>query len=74
VHAAPALTVMFAGQVMTGAVVSLTVTVKVQVPVWPFVAVAVQVTVVVPTGNEEPEAGAHTTLTPEQLSEPVGVV
>jgi hypothetical protein len=42
----------------------LTVTVKLQVAGWAFdVSVAVQVTVVVPSGNNEPEAGAQVTVT-----------
>ena len=65
---------MFAGQVIVGGVTSFTVTVKVQVPVWPLAAVAVHVTVVVPTLNDEPEAGTHATVAPAQLSAAVGVV
>jgi hypothetical protein len=67
-------TAMFAGQVIDGAWVSLTVTVKVQVPVFAEASVAVHVTVVVPFGNVEPEAGTHATVAPGQLSEAVGVV
>ena len=37
------------------------------------VTVAVQVTVVIPTGKEEPEAGAQTTEAAPQLSVAVGV-
>ena len=40
----------FAGQVITGACVSVTVTVCVQLAVLPFTSVTVHVTVVVPTG------------------------
>ena len=46
-----ASTVMFAGGVTTGAVVSVTVTVCVAVPVLPAPSVALQVTVVAPTAN-----------------------
>ena len=65
---------IFAGHVTVGNVTSFTVTVNVQLPVWPFVAVAVQVTVVVPTLNEEPDAGTHATVVPGQLSVAAGVV
>ena len=65
---------MFAGQVIEGACVSLTVTVKVQVPVFAEASVAVHVTVVVPFGNVEPEAGTHATVAPGQLSVAAGVV
>ena len=65
---------MFAGHVTVGACASVTVTVKVQVPVFVEAAVAVQVTVVVPTGKVDPDAGAHTTVAPGQLSDAVGVV
>ena len=65
---------MFAGHVTVGACVSCTVTVKVQVPVFVEASVAVQVTVVVPTGKVDPDAGAHTTVAPGQLSDAVGVV
>ena len=65
---------IFAGQVMDGACVSLTVTVKVHEAVLPEASVAVTVTVVVPTGNTEPEAGNATTDTPGQLSKAVGRV
>ena len=49
---------MFAGQVIVGACVSLTVTVKLQLGPAPVV----QVTVVVPFGNVDPELGAHVTV------------
>ena len=65
---------MFAGQVTVGACVSLTVTENAHVPVFAEASVAVHVTVVVPTGNVEPDAGAHTTVEPGQLSDAVGVV
>ena len=56
--------VIAAGQVIDGAVVSLTVTVNEQVRVFGAVAwsLAVHVTVVVPMGNVVPEAGAQLTV------------
>jgi hypothetical protein len=62
------LTVIFAGQVITGGCTSFTVTVNVQVAVLPAASVAVAVTVVVPTGKKEPDGGTATTVTPGQLS------
>jgi hypothetical protein len=53
---APVFTAMFAGQVITGAILSVTVMVNVQTSVLPDGSVAVAVTVVVPTGNALPEA------------------
>jgi len=50
--------VMFAGQVITGACISLIVTVKLQLGP----AVVLQVTVVVPFGKVEPEAGEQDTV------------
>src|SRR5436305_527281 len=47
-------TVMLAGQLMTGGVLSITVTVCVAVAVLPAPSVAVQMMVVVPTGNVMP--------------------
>ena len=45
-----------------------------QVELLPQASVATEVTVVVPTGNDEPEAGVLTTVTaPEQLSVAVTV-
>ena len=67
-------TVMFAGHVTVGASLSVIVTVNVHVAVFAAASVAVHVTVVMPTGNVEPDAGTHATVTPGQLSEPVGVV
>src|SRR5437763_6382583 len=64
-------TVMLAGQLMTGGVLSITVTVCVAVAVLPAPSVAVQMMVVVPTGNVLPE-GLRVTLT-EQLSLAVAV-
>jgi hypothetical protein len=57
---------MFAGQVMIGACVSLTVTVNEQVAMS-----AVQLTVVVPIGKNDPEAGEQTGL---QLPVTVGAM
>jgi hypothetical protein len=62
-------TVMFAGTVTTGEVVSLTVTAKVLLPVLPATSVAEQVTVVVPIAKVEPEAGEQVEAnTPSTLS------
>jgi hypothetical protein len=47
---------MFAGQVIVGNWVSLTVTVKPQVPVLPLASVTLKTFVVVPIGNAEPLA------------------
>ena len=60
---------MFAGQVIEGGCVSLTVTVNEQLG-----PAVVQVTVVVPTGKNEPEAGEQATVAPGQLSIGVGLV
>ena len=57
---------MFAGQVITGFCVSLTLTVKEQLGP----AAGVQVTVVVPTGKNDPEGGEQ--LTASQLPLVVG--
>jgi hypothetical protein len=71
---AAALTVMFAGHMITGAWVSRTVTVNVQVLVLPAASIAVLVTTVVPTRNDEPLGGTLTiTGVPGQLSVPVTV-
>ena len=66
--------VMFAGHVTVGACVSWIVTVNEHVPVFADASVAVHVTVVTPTGKDDPDNGAHTTVAPGQLSEAVGVV
>jgi hypothetical protein len=66
--------VIFAGQMMLGGVASVTVTVNVHCAVLFELSVAVQVTVVVPLLKVDPEAGLQATLTPRQLSDPVGVV
>lgn len=47
---------------MTGQPLSTTVTEKVLLQVLPLESLAEQVTVLVPTGNNDPEAGTHTTL------------
>jgi len=64
--------VTFAGHVIEGGWVSLTVTVNEQVAVLPTPSVAVAVTVVTPFGNVEPDAGVDTTVGVEQLSVAVG--
>src|SRR5207247_10076879 len=56
-------TVVAAGTVITGAVVSATVTVKDAVLPLPRTSVAVHVTVVAPIGNVDPLAGVQETLT-----------
>jgi hypothetical protein len=53
------LCVTFAGQVIVGGVVSLTVTVNEQLAGLPDASLTVQLTVVVPFANVEPEAGVH---------------
>jgi hypothetical protein len=70
-----ATAVTFAGQVIVGGCVSLTVTVKLQEPVLFELSVAVQVTVVVPLGKVEPERGLQTGVpTPGQLSVAVALL
>jgi hypothetical protein len=54
-----ASTLIAAGTVTTGGVVSCTVIVKELLPVLPASSVAVHVTVVVPSGKVLPDAGAH---------------
>ena len=49
-----ALTVIFEGQTMVGAWLSVTVTVKAHDEVAPFPAVTTKVLTVVPTGKDEP--------------------
>ena len=56
-----ASTVMSAGRLRTGGVVSFTVIVKVPVLWLPEASVAVQLTIVTPTAKAAPEAGAQTT-------------
>jgi hypothetical protein len=53
---------MFAGQVIDGGCVSLTVTVNEQLCVPLLLPGLVQVTVVVPFGKNDPEAGVHVTV------------
>ena len=67
---------MFAGHVMTGGVVSVTVIVNVQLVSGLFgdESVAVQVTVVTPTAKVDPDAGVHVTDGLGQLSVAVGTV
>src|SRR6476646_9438053 len=66
--------VIFPGQLIVGASVSLTVTVKLQFLEFPAASVAVHVTVLLPFGKVEPEAGTHVTVGfPGQLSVAVGV-
>ena len=63
---------MFAGQVMLGFSVSLTVTVKLQLVVLLDESVAVQTTLLVPFAKIEPLDGMQATPTPGQLSLAVG--
>ena len=67
---------MFAGQVIVGSCVSVTVTVNAQVAVLLAPSVTLNVLVVTPTGNDAPEAkpAVWIVLGPEQLSVPTGVV
>ena len=69
------VTTMFAGHVIAGSCVSCTVTVNAHVESGLFgdASLAVQLTVVTPTGNVDPDAGAHTIVTPGQLSVAVAV-
>ncbi len=69
-------TVTFAGHVIVGAVVSVTVIVNVHVVSGLFAdaSVAVHVTVVTPTGNVDPDAGVQLAVAPGQLSVAVGTV
>ena len=69
------VTTMFAGHVIAGSCVSCTVTVKLHVESGLFgdASLAVQLTVVTPTGKVDPDAGAHTIVTPGQLSVAVAV-
>jgi hypothetical protein len=70
-HDAEAFTVMFAGAVIVGIVLSRTVMICEAVEVFPTASVAVQVTIVVPIGYT---AGAlFVTVTALQLSEVEGV-
>jgi hypothetical protein len=68
------LTVMLAGHVIVGGILSTTVTVNEQLAVLPAASLAVQVTVVVPMAKAAPLAGAQTAApTPGQLSVGVGI-
>jgi hypothetical protein len=68
-----ATAVTFAGQVIVGGCVSLTVIVNEQLAVLPEASLTLHVTVVVPAGKNTPLAGEQTgTPTPGQLSETVG--
>jgi hypothetical protein len=60
------------GQVIVGAVVSLTVTVKLQLAVLPEPSVAVHVTTVMPLAKVEPDGGLQEAVEPGQLSPTVG--
>src|SRR5439155_541174 len=62
------LTLMLAGQVTTGASVSLTVTVKLHVPELPWPSLALQFTVVGPKAKLLPLAGVQVTVAVPQLS------
>lgn len=65
-----ASTVIFAGTVTVGGVVSRTVTVKDALPVLPAASVAEQFTVVVPNGNVLPEGGTQVgVIAPSTMSE-----
>lgn len=65
---------MFAGHVILGFCVSLTVTVNWHCAILLDVSVAAQVTVVTPFGKAKPDAGVQITLlTPGQLSVAAGV-
>ena len=69
-------TVIFDGQVIAGAWLSLTVTVKLQVLVFPVASVTLKVLVVVPTGKVALLANPAVCVVaaPVQLSVPTGVV
>lgn len=68
-----AATLMFAGQVITGACVSWTLIVKVHPDVLFEESFTEHATVVMPTGKNELDAGVHVGVaTPEQLSVTVG--
>jgi hypothetical protein len=67
---------MFAGQVIVGIWVSLTVTVKPQVAVLPLASVTLKTFVVTPTGNAEPlvRPAVCIVVGSAQLSAPIGAV
>src|SRR5689334_16977794 len=63
----------FAGQVMDGGCISLTVTVNEQLAGLPDASLTVQLTVVVPFGKAVPDGGEQDGApTPEQLSDTAG--
>src|SRR5439155_1038892 len=70
---AEVLTLMLAGQVMTGSSLSLTVTVKLHVALFPWPSLALQVTVVGPRAKLLPLAGVQVTVAAPQLSVAVAV-
>ena len=67
------VSLMSAGTVTTGAVVSCTVTWNDAVLVFPAASLALQFTVVVPNGKVDPEAGVHEKLVTPTLSVAVAV-
>jgi len=58
-HATAETAVTFAGQVIVGGWVSLTVTVNLQLAGLPEASLTLQLTVVVPSGKNEPDDGVH---------------
>jgi hypothetical protein len=64
---------MFAGQVINGGVLSMTVTLNEQRFVLPLVSVATQIIVVTPLLKNELLGGLQATATPGQLSVAVAV-
>ena len=70
-----ATAVTFAGQVIVGGCVSLTVIVNEQLAVLPEASLTLHVTVVMPLGKVEPEGGLQTGVpTPRQLSVAVALL
>jgi hypothetical protein len=65
-------TEIFAGHVITGFSLSITVTVNVLIVVFPEGSVAVEVTIVEPTGKNDPETGIDV-IVAEQLSVAVAI-
>jgi hypothetical protein len=55
-------TTMFGGHWMAGGIVPSTVTVKLHALLWPLASVAAQFTVVVPSENNDPDAGVQATV------------
>ena len=68
------LVTIFAGHIVPGSWLSLTVTVNVQVFVLPLVSEAVQVTAVTPLAKVAPLVGTQLTVAPPQLSLAVGTL